>query len=399
MTGLLQGIRVLDLADEKGSFCSKLLADLGARVIKIEKPGGDSSRKIGPFRDDLASSERSLFFSHNNTNKLGVTLNLDHPAGKDVFTKLLKGTDVVVETFPPGYLDSLGLGFEDLAEISLRLVLVSLTGFGQSGPRKGFKSCDLVASAFGGQMYVSGSPSTSPLKPFGEQSYYTASLYAAIAVLLALRKRGQTGKGEHVDLSLQEAVVSTLDHVMVRYFYEKVVPQRQGSMHWNHSFCVLPCKDGHILVTLFERWDTLVEWLEGEGMAEDLKDKRYKEEAYRLERINHIMQVLERWTRTHTARELFELGQLMSFPWAPVHSPVDVFDNPQLKARQFFVEVNHPEIGASIQYAGSPFQFAYPPSRPWKRAPLPGEDNILIYREELGLTEKEMRRLSSIGAI
>jgi benzylsuccinate CoA-transferase BbsE subunit len=399
MTGLLQGIRVLDLADEKGSFCSKLLADLGARVIKIEKPGGDSSRKIGPFRDDLASSERSLFFSHNNTNKLGVTLNLDHPAGKDVFTKLLKGTDVVVETFPPGYLDSLGLGFEDLAEISLRLVLVSLTGFGQSGPRKGFKSCDLVASAFGGQMYVSGSPSTSPLKPFGEQSYYTASLYAAIAVLLALRKRGQTGKGEHVDLSLQEAVVSTLDHVMVRYFYEKVVPQRQGSMHWNHSFCVLPCKDGHILVTLFERWDTLVEWLEGEGMAEDLKDKRYKEEAYRLERINHIMQVLERWTRTHTARELFELGQLMSFPWAPVHSPVDVFDNPQLKARQFFVEVNHPEIGASIQYAGSPFQFAHPPSRPWKRAPLPGEDNILIYREELGLTEKEMRRLSSIGAI
>ena len=314
MTGLLQGIRILDLADEKGSFCSKLLADLGARVIKIEKPDGDSSRKIGPFRDDLASSERSLFFSHNNTNKLGVTLNLDHPAGKDVFTKLLKGTDVVVETFPPGYLDSLGLGFKDLAKISRRLVLVSLTGFGQSGPRKGFKSCDLVASAFGGQMYVSGSPSTSPLKPFGEQSYYTASLYAAIAVLLALRKRGQTGKGEHVDLSLQEAVVSTLDHVMVRYFYENVVPQRQGSMHWNHTFCILPCKDGHILVTLFERWNTLVEWLEGEGMAEDLKDERYKEEAYRLERINHIMQVLERWTRTHTARRALRIGPAHVLP-------------------------------------------------------------------------------------
>jgi crotonobetainyl-CoA:carnitine CoA-transferase CaiB-like acyl-CoA transferase len=172
-----------------------------------------------------------------------------------------------------------------------------------------------VASAFGGQMYVSGSPSTSLLKPFGEQSYYTASLYAAIAVLLALRKRGQTGKGEHVDLSLQEAVVSTLDHVMVRYFYEKVVPQRHGSMHWNHSFCVLPCKGGHILVTLFERWDTLVEWLESEGMDEDLKDERYKEEAYRLERINHIMQVLERLVAIQDGKILAFSGNERLHEW------------------------------------------------------------------------------------
>ncbi len=241
----LEEIRVLDLADEKTSFCTKLLADSGAQVIKIEKPGGDPSRMMGPFGESLPQSEKSLFFLYNNTNKLSITLNLEHEEGRKIFRHLLKRADVVVETFPPGYLQSLGLGFVALKEINPKLIMISVTGFGATGPLNQYKSCDLVASASGGAMYVSGLPSA-PLKPYGEQSYYTASLFAAIAILLALRKRVRTGQGEHIDISLQEVVISTLEHVMVRYFYEKIIFQSQGSLHWNFSFCILPCKDGLI---------------------------------------------------------------------------------------------------------------------------------------------------------
>jgi crotonobetainyl-CoA:carnitine CoA-transferase CaiB-like acyl-CoA transferase len=397
--GLLNEIRVLDLADEKTSYCSKLLADLGAYVIKVEKPGGDSSRKIGPFLGNSPHPEQSLFFNYHNTNKLGITLNLEHSMGRDIFLKLVKKNDIVVESFPPGYLEDLKLDFEILKEANPKLILVSVTGFGQNGPRKNYKSCDIVASAYGGQMYVSGSPSTPPLKTFGEQSYYTASLYAAIGILLALRKRAQTGEGDHIDISLQESVASTLDHVMVRYFNEKLITKRQGNLYWNNSFFILSCKDGHILMSPFQQWETLVEWMDSEGMAEDLKEEKWCDEEYRIRNIKHILQVLERWTKTHTITELFELGQLMRFPWAPVYSPDQVLESPQLKERSFFIDVDHPEIGASFKYPGMPYQLSTSSLNRWKRAPLIGEDNIQIYQGELGLSDEELQKLSSLGVI
>jgi len=395
---LLKGLQVLDLADEKASFCSKLLADLGARVIKIEKPGGDPSREIGPFLEDSPNPERSFFFFHNNTNKLGITLNLEHENGKEIFFKLLRKTDVVVET-SPDYIRQNGLNYDALHIENIRLIHVSVTGFGQNGPRSQYRSCDLVASAFGGQMYVTGSPSAAPLRPFGNQSYYTASLFAAVSILLALRKRARTGKGEHIDISLQEAAVSTLDHVMVRYFYENTVAKRQGGAYWNHSFCILPCKDGHILLAPFQQWETLVEWVDNEGMAEDLRDKGYLEEGYRDSHMSHIIQVIERWTKNHTVQELFESGQLMRLPWAPISALKGVLSNSQLKARGFFVDVEHPELKRSISYPGSPYKFSNSSTGRWKRAPLVGEDNVRIYQGELGLTEEELKRLSSLGVI
>ena len=395
---LLKGLQVLDLADEKASFCSKLLADLGARVIKIEKPGGDPSREIGPFLEDSPNPERSFFFFHNNTNKLGITLNLEHENGKEIFFKLLRKTDVVVET-SPDYIRQNGLSYDVLHIESIKLIHVSVTGFGQNGPRSQYRSCDLVASAFGGQMYVTGSPSAAPLRPFGNQSYYTASLFAAVSILLALRKRARTGKGEHIDISLQEAAVSTLDHVMVRYFYENTVSKRQGGAYWNHSFCILPCKDGHILLAPFQQWETLVEWMDNEGMAEDLRDKGYLEEGYRDSRMSHIIQVIERWTKNHTVQELFESGQLMRLPWAPISALKGVLSNPQLKARGFFVDVEHPELKRSISYPGSPYKFSNSSTGRWKRAPLVGEDNVRIYQGELGLSKEEYERLLSLGVI
>lgn len=397
--GFLSNIKVLDLADEKASFCSKLLADLGAYVLKVERPGGDSSRRIGPFIGDSPNPERSLFFFHNNTNKLGITLNFDNKKGRKIFLKLVKGFDVMVETYPPGYLNKLELGYENLRKVNPKLILVSVTGFGHYGPRSNFKSCDLVASAFGGQMYVSGSPQMPPLKPFGEQSYYTASLFAAISILLALRKRERSGVGDHIEISLQEAVASSLEHVLVQYFYEKVSPKRRGNLHWDNSFCILPCKDGYIFISLFQQWETLIEWMDSEGMAGDLKEERYREEEFRLNHLDHIIEVFQRWTKSHTRSELFEIGQLMRFPWAPIFSPEEVLENPHLKARDFFVEIDHPEIGLRIKYPGIPYRFSlYSPNR-WRRAPLIGEDNHEIYRRDLGFSDDELKRLSSLRVI
>lgn len=397
--GFLDGLRILDLADEKGSFCSKLLADMGARVIKVEKPGGDPSREIGPFLNETPHPEESLFFYCHNSNKMGITLDLEHEEGRKIFPKLLAETDIVVETFPPGYLKKLGQDFDTLKERNPNLIWVSLTGFGETGPRRRYKSCDLTASAYGGQMFVTGSRSSPPLKPFGEQSYQAASLFAAVGILLALRRRTQRGRGEHLDLSLQESVVSTLDHVMVRFFYEKLIPKRQGGRSWNHSFCILPCKDGHVLLSPFQQWETLIEWMESEGMAGDLIDQKYRENEYRIVRMDHILQVLEQWTRAHTKKELFESGQAMRYPWAPVLSPKEVSNSPQLQARGFFIDVEHPELNRAISYPGLPFRMSASSTNRWTRAPLIGEDNVRVYRKEMGLSEEEYQRLLALKVI
>jgi benzylsuccinate CoA-transferase BbsE subunit len=397
--GLLEEITILDLADEKGSFCSKLLADMGAHVIKVEKPGGDASRLIGPFLGDSPHPEKSLSFSYNNTNKLGITLNIMCDTGRELFAKLIRKTGVVIESFPPGYLDDLGLGFATLSEINPKLIMVSITGFGQTGPRKDFKSCDLVASAVGGQIYVSGSPSLAPIKAYGDQSYITASLFAAVGILLALQGRAKTGRGQHIDISLQEAVASTLEHVLVRYYHDRVIPKRQGNRHWDHFFYILPCKDGHIHLTPFQYWETLVEWLDSDGMAKDLLDEKWKDEDYRMKHADHVIKVLGEWTKTHTTTELFELGQLMRFPWAPVCSPNEVLSSPQLRERRFFKDIKGPEDPQALKYPGLPYKFSEGFSVPGKRAPLIGEDNLKIYMEVLGLTGEDIASLSSKGVI
>jgi crotonobetainyl-CoA:carnitine CoA-transferase CaiB-like acyl-CoA transferase len=391
----LTGIQVLDLTENQTGFCSKLLADLGARVIKIEPPEGDPSRAIGPFIRDSQQVEKSLSFLYNNTRKLGITLDLKQQEGRAVFRKLIIRSDILVETFPPGYLDNLNLGYGALKHFNAGLIHVSVTGFGHKGPKKSLKSCDLVAAAYGGQMNITGSPSKPPLKCFGEQSYQTASLFAVAGILLALRKRTQKGRGEYLDISLQEAVISTLEHVMVRYFSEHIIPERQGSRHWNDAFFILPCRDGFLQIAPFQQWETLVEWMDSEGMAGDLCEEQWLDSDYRQGHIKHILEVLERWTRTHTVDELFQTGQLMHFPWAPVHAPEDILASPQLSARHFFIETHPSGVEREMKSPAFPIKFSSISLGPQKTAPKMGEDNIRIYREELGMTAEEYERLRS----
>jgi len=381
--GVLSGYRVLDLTDEKGMVCSRLLADMGAEVIRIEKPGVESAR----------------VFDEANRGKLDITLNIENESGQDIFKGLVKTADAVVESYPPGYLELLGLGYHKLNETNPRLIMASITNFGQDGPYRDYKSGDMVASALGGQVYVCGVPEMPPLKPFGNQAYYTASILAAIGIMLALWNRHTTSRGQYIDISLQECAAATLDHVLVRYFYEGLVAKRQGSLHWNNAFRIFPCRDGYILLSLLQQWETLVEWLDSEGMAGNLTDKKWRDREYRLKHLDHTIDVLEQWTKTHAVIELVEQGQLMHFPWAEVTSIPGLVDSPQLKERGFFIEVEHSQSGKKYKIPGAPCKLGGSPWQVGDHVPSIGEHNMEIYHGELGLSEDEIKTLIKDGVI
>jgi crotonobetainyl-CoA:carnitine CoA-transferase CaiB-like acyl-CoA transferase len=323
--GILSGCRVLDLSDEKGMFCAKVLADMGAEVTRAEKHGAC-----------YAISDTD--YTYLNAVKKRITLDLDTAAGKQDLKRLVKTTDVLIETEQPGKMESMGLGYAALRKINPRLIMASITDFGQGGHYKDLKSSDLVAQAMGGWMSVTGE-ADGPLKLYGSQAYYTASLFAANGVMLALWDRHTTGRGQHIDISVMECVAATLDHALVRYAYEGVVSERKGSRHWNDAFRVFSCKDGYILLSLFQNWETLVEWLDSEGMAEDLTDKKWRDREEQGRGIDHVIEALEKWTLTHTVGELVEKGQLMHFPWGEVATIPKLLESPQLKERGFFTEL------------------------------------------------------------
>jgi crotonobetainyl-CoA:carnitine CoA-transferase CaiB-like acyl-CoA transferase len=246
---------------------------------------------------------------------------------------------------------------------------------------------------------VPGEPGKPPLKPFGPQAYSTAGLFAANGILLALWGRHSSGRGEYLDIAIHECVAAALDHVMVRYFYEGVAASRKGSLYWNNAFKVFPCQDGYILLSLAQQWETLVEWLNSEGMAEDLTENKWLDEAEQQKNVQHIIDVLEKWTRSHTVKELVELGQLMRFPWASVDSIDQVVNNPQLKDRGFFVEARDPVSSQAYIFPGAPVKMGQ--SR-WQVNPIiapPGEYNREIYSRRLGLAESEIEELIRTGVI
>jgi benzylsuccinate CoA-transferase BbsE subunit len=393
----LEGLRILDLTDEKGMFCCKLLADMGADVIKIERPGGDRARELGPFAKEANHPNASLFFWYHNTNKRGVTLNLEIQEGQEIFRKVAKGADVIAETLPPNRAQELGLDYASLSKFNPRLIVTSITNFGQTGPYRDHKACGLVSSALGGQMYVCGEVDTPPLTPYGDQASLVASLFAAIGTLMAVHHRHATEQGQHVDISIHESVVAAIEHVNVRYSHEGIVSKRQGSLTWNNAFRLFPCQDGHVVASLFQQWDTLVEWLDTDGKAADLAEEKWRFPENRASAVGHISEVIEGWTQTCAAEELVDKGQLMHFPWAKVDSVDDVANNPQLAERDFFVEVSHPELGLSLKYPGAPYRFTRSPWQLRTRAPLVGEHNEEIYRGELGLSKEDLAELASRG--
>ena len=408
----LTGMRVLELADEKGQFCGKLMADLGAEVIKIEPAGGEGTRSVGPFLDDVPHRDRSLSFWHYNTSKQGITLNLNTSDGRELFKKLADTADVILETFNAGYLPSLGLGYEDLVKTNPRLIMCSLTDFGQTGPWRDYLSSDLLHLAAGGQMGCSGydpvdDPEQIPIAPGGGNAWHTGSHYAYMAIMAALMYRTDSGQGQYIDASVHDACALTTEMHVNTYIYQNQVVLRQTGRHaaaTPNAVAQLRCKDGKYVnasasrVT-FRQFPTLVKWMDSHGLADNLTDERYQDSSVFNSEVAHIEKVVENFVASLSRDEIAHGGQELGFNWGAVRTPDELIDEGHLNDRGFWVDVAHPELGKTFKYPGAAGIYNGSPWRISSRAPLVGEHNEEILCGELGLLKTELAYLAEAGVV
>lgn len=410
MESLLYPYRALDLTDEKGSFCGKILADLGCDVIKIEPPGGDMSRSIGPFYRDIPDPEKSLYWFGFNTSKRGITLNLKIKDGGEIFKRLVKTADFVMESFAPGYLDSIELGYQILSTINPKIIMTSITPFGQSGPYKDYKASDIIVMATGGQMTLCGDPDRAPLRCSIDQSYPHAGAQAVIGTLFALYYRNLTGEGQWVDVSMQECVLATTWSMQSYWDINKVLIKRQGTRVARGSIAVrnvFPCKDGYISWRIFTAQQApmlraLIDWMDENGMAGELKHINWEQvdmNKVQQEQIDRWEEIFAKFFLNHTKEELYVECSKRGAMLFPVNNPKDLLKNEQLKAREFWEEVEHPELGVTITYPGAPFKSSEAGWRISRRAPLVGEHNEDIYEGELGFSKEELAVLKRRNVI
>jgi crotonobetainyl-CoA:carnitine CoA-transferase CaiB-like acyl-CoA transferase len=362
-------IRVVDLTDVVGAFFARLLIGLGAEVILIEPPGG------APLRRD------ALSFAHFRAGARSVILDLDDPRGRDRLRTLVATADIVVDSLPPGRLASLGLADADLRRLHPELIGVSITPFGQSGPRAGWHGTDLTAAAMGGMMTLCGDADGPPLAPPREQAYHLASAHAAVGALAALHARRRTGRGQRVEVSIQEAAAATLEYGAIAFIHAGLIPRRSGSRHPYVPHRYFPARDGLVAGGLGgnpRMWEALVGWMKETGQALDLDDPRWNDETLRLGEREHVFAVIEAFTRAFAKADFFQAAQQRRLPWAPVDRPRDVCENPHLGARGFFIETAMTD-GHALRDVG--FAFGFPQGRRPARLAVPalGEANEAVF--------------------
>ena len=410
--GPLAGLRVVELADEKGQFCGKLMADLGADVIKVEPPGGQATRLVGPFLDDIPHRERSLSFWHYNTSKRGITLDLESPEGKGIFRRLVPTVDIILETHPPGYLPSLGLGYEELASLNPGLIMCSLTPFGQVGPWRDYATSDLLHLAAGGQMASCGYdsedvPGAPPLAPGGGNAWHTASHYAYMGILAALYYRDMTGEGQYIDSSVHEACALTTEGAIAIYISNGAVVRRHtgraASADQSPPTQLATGDGGWVNVTRSgstpPRLRQLAEWMDGYGLAQDLLDETYQTVQGIQDNAAHVTEVTASFFAQLPQEELWHGGQQRDLPWGAVRTMDEIVLDPHLEDRGFFVEVEHPELERSFVYPGAAAIYNGSPWRISRRAPLIGEHNEEVLCGELGVGRGELTLLAESGII
>ena len=369
----LEGIRVLDLCGPEGQLCGRLLADLGADVVKVEPPGGDAGRRLGPFAQDAAHPEASLSFAYFNANKKSVVLDLETPEGRERFKALARSFDVILETFSPGVMDEWGLDHARLSRQNPGLVTASITGFGLSGPYSGYKAPSIVCSAMGGVMSLCGSEDRPPLAEPADQPYHLASAFAAAGVLLALRQRDSTGRGQMVEVSCQE-VQAFQQHVLVNYSANGNVLRRAGSrtpVGGGMPYGIYPTSDGfcHLVVIATAHWRSFVEWMGNpDALTDDLWDNRH----VRIANADLIEPMTAEFTRKLTKAEFFTEGQVRRVTAAPVNTPAEFVDDPHVREVGLFEDVQHPVLGAT-KLVRPPFRMSASPAVIGKAAPLLGQ--------------------------
>ena len=391
IVGLLSGVRVLDIGQGvSGPYCAKILAQMGAEVIKVEPPEGDEARRMGPFPGDIPHPEKSALFLALNTNKYGITLDLTSPAGPETFRNLVASADIVVENPPPDSLEARGLGYEALRNINAGLVFTSVTPFGNRGPYKDYKATDLVLYHMSGHAHgllgpVENPDSDPPIRAGGHQAELVGGLAATTATLMALYRKRMTGEGCRIDISSFEAMVNQLISGLANCAYGRPAPPRDLSKVEEAATGgmvgaiggILPCKDGYVAISPREdaQWER---WLGVMGNPPWASDERFSTRDARQKNSPALWKLLSDWSGNYSKHEIARLGQEQRVPCFPVNTVLDLLDDEHLAHRQFFVEIEHPAAG-SLKYPGAAYKLSNSQlplaARP---APLLGEHNDLI---------------------
>jgi crotonobetainyl-CoA:carnitine CoA-transferase CaiB-like acyl-CoA transferase len=408
LDGALAGLKIVELSERvAGPFCTKVMADMGAEVVKIEQPGiGDVARTRGPFPGDYPHPDRSALFLYLNTNKIGISLDITKPEGVALFRALVKEADILVETQTPGFLKSLGVGYDSLHNIAPQLIVTSISPFGQTGPYKDYKAYNLNtfhAGVVGYETpfnYVTDPENEPPIKAGGQQADMLTAWTAASATMSAVFHRDLTGEGQHVDISEVEAVAHMIRPNTALYSHEPPDgPNRSRFLRrtkWGLAY-VFPCQDGYIalLALTDQHWESLKvlmgrpEWAESELFATLLS---------RFQNLDALEVSVAAWITDQKRDELAREGQDLHIPVFPVRDMQEVVESDQYRERGFLVDIDHPATGP-LTYPGAPFKFS---ATPWQvRSPAPqlGQHNAKVYGERLGLSAERIEQLRQQGVI
>ena len=411
---LLEPYRVLDLTDERGLLAGKILADLGADVIQIEPPGGSPARNIGPFHGDDPLPDKSLFWWAYAANKRSITLDLERKDGRALLGKLVAEADFLIESFSPGYMEGLGLSYETLASMNSKLIMVSITPFGQDGPYSQYQATDIVGMALGGFMYLTGDEDRAPVRISFPHFYLHGAAAGATAAMLAHTHRVVSGQGQYVDVSCQQAVAKTLAHAPQIWDIEGAILKRMGVYRQtsgeNRVRINWPCKDGYVNYmvqggTVAYSTRALLDWAKEDGFdTAELDEIEWEELGYGAvtpKLMDQFSGPIGEFFKGHTRAELVQGSLDRRILLFPVATPSALDDHPQLEARGYFKEIEHPELGLTVRYPGAFVKSGDGKdiAGVYRRPPLIGEHNVEIYQEELGFSSQELQSLKRVGAI
>ena len=405
MPGLFDGVTFLDLGQYiSAPYCARILADLGAATTKVEPPAGDVARSMGPFPGGLPHPEKSGLFLALNANKHGITLNLHIAEGREILLRMAGSADVIAENFPSDYLPSLGLGYDVLREVNPRLILVSMTAWGATGPRRDWAARGLTLFHAGGyamQMREGAGLDypNPPLRPGGHQLGFLASCSALTAVATALIQRRRTGEGCHIDLSEFESVPGVLLFGSITesgYSYTPSLAKRTRARRGFRT-AILPCKNGYVALSTREeaQW---TQWLEIMGHPTWAQDERFQTVQDQVEHGEELLQLVSEWSRTQPKYDLYLAAQAHHIPCFPVNTTADLFSNQQLQHRGFFHELEHPVAG-KLPYPTFAAHFSNATWKPEKPAPLLGQHNAEVLVDSMGYSLQDLTRLTAAGVL
>jgi CoA:oxalate CoA-transferase len=398
----LSDLKVVEFSDfVSGPYCGKLMSNTGAEVIKVENPGlGDKARSWGPFPKDLPHLEKSGLFLFLNTNKKGVTLNLETATGIKIFCELLKRADVLIEDHPTKEMNRLGLNYTKIKKMNPQLVVTSISAFGKTGPFKNYKGNDLIATHSGAEAF--GNPDEGvkvpathpPLKGANHAADFMVGLTAAACTLGAVIGRQRSGKGQQIDLSQQEAIASTGRQQLAYYSVQGETPSREFGRKKFGGF-LYPCKDGYVVIWIGPHYPKVVEMMGNPGWAQE---ELFANPLTRNNYIGELNQLISLWTAGYTAEEINSMAIKFGVPCSLVRSVKDLVADEQLEYRKYWQEIEHPEAG-KIKYPGAPFRLSETPAKIVRPAPMLGQYNEEVFCGILGYSRQDLVKMRQGGII